>query len=152
MHRVVANDGIEFFGNRRYLDIVDTESAADFRFVVDELRDDTQTFFRDLDQRGADVDARHVVAEPRKVFAQPARAAGDVKKACARGQSQRHRHVRKVAEMPVRLRVHSFPAELRWFVRQVIKGFRPQIVQTLRVKFSGVIDRGLLVIDSFELR
>ncbi len=107
---------------------------------------------RHLDERGADVDAAHVVAEAREVFAEPAGAAAHVEHARAGRERERDGHVGEVAEVAVRVFVQPVVPVLRGLVREVVEGLRPQVVAALLAQPAEVLARRALVVHALDLR
>ena len=152
MHRVIADQGIEFLPEWRALHVMDEKAAAERRLVIDPVGQAAHAIFRNPDQVRADVDPGDVVTEPREIFTQPARPAGHVQDPGAGWQLEHDGNVREVAKLAMRLRIHAAgAAKLREFVREVVERLRAQMMQTFRIELARIFDRRALVIDPLEL-
>src|SRR5438270_8366544 len=117
MHRVVADNRVELFGERAALDVVDEKPATDRRFMIDRWRQRPNSVARNFDQVQTDIDAGNIVADACEIFAQPARTTGGVEDASAGGKIERDRHVREITTLPVRFDIHAVAATFWHLVR-----------------------------------
>src|SRR2546422_7062757 len=96
--------------------------------MIDMVRNTGQAIARHLDQRRANVDAFHPIAETCEILAHPTRSAAYIQNATARRQTERHSDVCKVAKVTVRFRVHAVALMLVRFVRQVVERLGSEVM------------------------
>src|SRR5712691_3900372 len=91
MQRVVTNDGIKLFLERRFLDVVREKAATELCFVIQVVRNVLQAFASHANEIVANINAGYVVAESREVFTEPTGTTTNVENSCACGQRERDR-------------------------------------------------------------
>src|SRR5512132_3607380 len=150
MKRVVTDNGVKLFRQRRRLDVLREEATAQRRLMIHVIRNALNTIARHSDELVANVYSRHVITETREVLAQPAGTATDVENPGAGWQRQCGGHVREICEVAMGLRVHAVAKVFVGLVGEIIEGFGAQIMAPLGIEQLWILERRTFVVDACE--
>src|SRR4029453_3659672 len=152
MKRVVTHDGIEFVGKRGQLNVMHLKCATQRSFVIDSVGQSGHAFAGHFNQLFADINAHDFMAQPCEVFPQPPRSAAVVQNSTARWQRKHHRHVGKIAEVPMHVFVHAFALVLSRLMGEVVERLSTQMMSSLLRQLAKVFASCRFVVDSFHPR